>query len=85
MLRFKKHIKEIKIKTKEHNNRRNVNICIRNLDTNNNNNNLDWVQFRALPPGSTAASVAYFTIPRFLNVPTLAARCLSRPQPAVAP
>ena len=64
---------------------RNVNICIRNLDTNNNNNNLDWVQFRALPPGSTAASVAYFTIPRFLNVPTLAARCLSRPQPAVVP
>ena len=32
------------------------------------------VQFRALPPGSTAASVAYCTIPRFLNVPTLAAR-----------
>ena len=43
------------------------------------------VQFRALPPGSTAASVAYCTIPRFLNVPTLAARCLSRPQPAVVP
>ena len=41
------------------------------------------VQFRALPPGSTAASVAYCTIPRFLNVPTLTARCLSRPQPAV--
>ena len=43
------------------------------------------VQFRSLPPGSTAASVAYCTIPRFLNVPTLAARSLSRPQPAVAP
>ena len=48
---------------------------------------LNWigVQFRVLPPGSTAASVAYCTIPRFLNVPTLAARCLSRPQPAVVP
>ena len=43
------------------------------------------VQFRSLPPGNTAASVAYCTILRFLNVPTLAARCLSRPQPAVAP
>ena len=31
----KKHIKETKIKTKEHNNRQNVDICIRNLDTNN--------------------------------------------------
>jgi len=30
----KKHIKETKIKTKEHNNRQNVNICIRNWDTN---------------------------------------------------
>ena len=29
-----KHIKETKIKTKEHNNRQNVNICISNLDTN---------------------------------------------------
>jgi len=29
-----KKIKETKIKTKEHNNRQNVNICIRNLDTN---------------------------------------------------
>ena len=28
------HIKETKIKTKEHNNRQNINICIRNLDTN---------------------------------------------------
>jgi hypothetical protein len=28
------NIKETKIKTKEHNNRQNVNICIRNLDTN---------------------------------------------------
>ena len=37
------------------------------------------------PPGSPAASVAYCTIPRFLNVPTLAARCLSRPKPAVVP
>jgi len=36
-------------------------------------------------PGSTAASVAYCTIPRFLNVPTTAARSLSRPQPTVAP
>ena len=43
------------------------------------------VQFHALPPGSTAASVAYCMIPRFLNIPTLAARCLSRPQPAVVP
>ena len=45
------------------------------------NNNLDLGPVRALSPGSTAASVAYFTIPRFLNVPTLAARCISRPQP----
>ena len=29
-----KHINETKIKTKGHNNRQNVNICIRNLDTN---------------------------------------------------
>jgi len=29
-----KHIKETKIKTKEHNNRQNVNVYIRNLDTN---------------------------------------------------
>ena len=43
------------------------------------------VQFRCLSPGSTAASVAYCTIPHFLNVPTLAARCLLRPQPAVVP
>ena len=43
------------------------------------------VQFRYLPPGSTAASVADCTIPRFLNVPNLAARSPSRPQPAVAP
>jgi len=43
------------------------------------------IQFPSLPPGSTAASVAYCTIPRFLNVPTLAARSLSRPQPTVAP
>ena len=43
------------------------------------------VQFHDLPPGSTAASVAYFTVPRFLNVPTLAARCLSRPQPVLVP
>jgi len=34
------------------------------------------VQFRILPPGSTAASVAYCA---------LAARCLPRPQPAVVP
>ena len=26
-------LKETKIETKEHNNRKNVNICIRNLDT----------------------------------------------------
>jgi len=31
---LKKHIKDTKIKTKEHNNRQNFNICIRNLDTN---------------------------------------------------
>ena len=30
----KKHIKETKNKTKEHNNRQNVNQCIRSLDTN---------------------------------------------------
>jgi len=30
----KKHVKEIEINTKEHNNRQNVNIGIRNLDTN---------------------------------------------------
>ena len=29
-----KHFKESKIKNKEHNNRQNVNICIRNLDNN---------------------------------------------------
>jgi hypothetical protein len=28
-----KHNKETKIKNKEHNNRQNVNICIRNLET----------------------------------------------------
>jgi len=33
----KKHIEETKIETKEHNNRQNVNICIRNLDTNKEN------------------------------------------------
>jgi len=33
-LKNKKNIKEIEIKIKEHNNRQNVNICIRNLDTN---------------------------------------------------
>ena len=27
-------MKETKIKTKEHNNRQNINICIRNWDTN---------------------------------------------------
>jgi hypothetical protein len=43
------------------------------------NNLIIWigVQFCVLPPGSTAASVAYCTFPiAFLNVPTLAARCL---------
>jgi len=39
ILRYKnffknKNIKENKINTKEHNNRQNINICIRNLDTN---------------------------------------------------
>jgi hypothetical protein len=29
-----KNIKETKIESKEHNSRQNVNICIRNLDTN---------------------------------------------------
>ena len=29
-----KRVKETKIKTKEHNNKQNVNICIKNLDTN---------------------------------------------------
>ena len=52
---------------------------------NNNNNNLDWGPVPLFAPGSTAASVADCTIPRFLNVPTLAARSLSCPQPAVAP
>jgi len=36
-----KHIKETKIKTKEHNNRQTVNICIRNLDTNKDRYSLD--------------------------------------------
>ena len=49
------------------------------------NYNLDWGPVPRLPPGSTAASVADCTIPLFLNVPPLSARCLSRPQPAVAP
>jgi hypothetical protein len=31
---YKKHIKETKMKNKEHNNRQNINICIRNLETN---------------------------------------------------
>ena len=31
---WSKRIKGTKIKTKEHNNRQNVNICIRNMDTN---------------------------------------------------
>jgi hypothetical protein len=30
-----KHTKETKTETKEHSNRQNINICIRNLDTNN--------------------------------------------------
>ena len=47
---------------------------------------LDWGPVpRFPPPGSTAASVAYCMIPRLLNVPTLVARCLSRPQPTVVP
>jgi len=29
-----KHIKETKINTKEHNNTQNVNLCVRDLDTN---------------------------------------------------
>ena len=49
------------------------------------NNNLDWGPVPLFAPWSTAASVADCTIPRFLNVPTLAARSLSRPQPAVGP
>ena len=32
--KFFKHMKETTIKTKEHNNRQNVNICIRKVDTN---------------------------------------------------
>jgi hypothetical protein len=54
------------------------------------NNNLDWgpvphfcpleaLQLEWLTPE------VYCTIPVFLIVPTLAARCLSRPQPAVVP
>jgi hypothetical protein len=43
-----------------------------------------------LPPGSTAPSVAdargfIILFPVFLIIPTLAARCLSRPQHAVVP
>ena len=48
-------------------------------------NNLDWGPVLRLPPESTAASVADCMIPRFLNIPPLSARCLSCPQPAVAP
>ena len=49
-------------------------------------NNLDWCPVPCFCPlEALAASVAYFTIPRSLNVPTLAARCLLRPQPAVVP
>jgi hypothetical protein len=52
--------------------------------------NLDWgpvlhfCALEALQPVWLMPE-AYCTIPRFLNVPTLAARCLSRPQPAVVP
>ena len=42
------------------------------------------VQFRSLPPGSIAASVAYCTIPRFLNVPTLAVRSTTHSSPLAA-
>ena len=34
MILHRLYIEETKIKTKEHNNRQNVNICIRNWDTN---------------------------------------------------
>jgi hypothetical protein len=59
-------------------------------NNNNNNNNLDWgpvphfYPLEALQPVWLTPEV-YCTIPVFLIVPTLAARCLSRPQPAVVP
>ena len=53
----------------------------KNLWCRSNNNNLVWGPVPHLPPGSTAASVADCTIPHFLNVPPLSARCLSRPHP----
>jgi hypothetical protein len=61
-----------------------------NYFRNNNNNNLDWgpvphfCPLGALQPVWLTPEV-YWTIPVFLIVPTLAARCLSRPQPAVVP
>jgi hypothetical protein len=54
------------------------------------NNNLDWgpvphfCPLEALQPMWLTPEV-YCTIPVFLIVPTLAARCLSCPQPAVVP
>jgi hypothetical protein len=52
--------------------------------------NLDWGPVPHFCPLEALQSVwltpdVYCTIPVFLIVPTLAARCLSRPQPAVAP
>jgi hypothetical protein len=56
----------------------------------NNNNNLDWGPVPHFCPLETLQPVwltpeVYCIIPVFLIVPTLAARCHSRPQPAVAP
>jgi hypothetical protein len=54
------------------------------------NNNLDWgpvphfCPLEALQPAWLTPEV-YCTIPVFLIVPTMAARCLSHPQPAVVP
>ena len=46
-------------------------------------NNVDWGSSSALCPLEVLQPV--WLIVRVLNVPTLAARCLSRPQPAVVP
>ena len=49
-------------------------------------NNLDWGSSSALCPLEALQSVRLIVrFPVFLNHPTLAARCLSRPQPAVVP
>jgi len=48
-------------------------------------NNLDWGPVPRLPPGALQPVWLIVQFPIFLNVPPLSARCLSRPQLAVAP